>query len=74
MPVDSITPPSFHHDYRSLTSVNALGCLFDIRNVRLLNDGIHIWLVVINTTTEERSVAFYDDRSFRQMDQINNSL
>ncbi len=62
IPGDAITTSSFQRDYRPLASVNALGCVFDIRNVRLLKDGIHIWLVVINTAAEERSVAFYDDR------------
>ncbi|MEN6621101.1 MAG: hypothetical protein ABFD50_06105, partial [Smithella sp.] len=57
-----VITPSFQRDYHPITTTNALGCVFDIRSVRFLNDGIHVWLVVVNTASDERSVAFYDDR------------
>jgi hypothetical protein len=42
--------------------VDALGCLFDLRNIFLTKDGLHIIIEVINKDAAVRSVAFYDER------------
>ena len=48
--------------YQPVATANALGCLFDIRSVRVSKDGIQVRLEVINTDADVRSVAFYDER------------
>ena len=35
-----VTP--FQRSYQPLATVNALGCLFDLRSVRVTKDGLHI--------------------------------
>jgi hypothetical protein len=52
----------FSRSYQPVATANALGCLFDIRSVRVSKDGIQVRLEVINTDAEVRSVAFYDER------------
>jgi hypothetical protein len=58
----TITVPPFQRNYQPLATVEALGCLFDLRNVRVIKDGLHIMIEVINTDAAVRSVAFYDER------------
>lgn len=57
----AMTAP-FQRNYRPLATTNALECLFDLRSVQVTKYGIHVRLEVINTATEVRSVAFYDER------------
>ncbi|MGV8056808.1 MAG: hypothetical protein AB2L12_02055 [Smithellaceae bacterium] len=51
----------FKRNYRPLDTKEALGCLFDLRSVRVAKDGLHIMIEVINTDAAVRSVAFYDE-------------
>ena len=52
----------FKRNYRPLATKDALGCLFDLRSVSKTKDGIWVIIEVINTDTDSRSVAFYDER------------
>ncbi|MEN6374316.1 MAG: hypothetical protein ABFD75_05955 [Smithella sp.] len=56
----AITRP-FERDYQPLASTNALECIFDIRSVQFSKDGLYVLIEVINTSTDVRSVAFYDE-------------
>ncbi|PKN67782.1 MAG: hypothetical protein CVU54_16485 [Deltaproteobacteria bacterium HGW-Deltaproteobacteria-12] len=53
---------TFSRSYQPIATANALGCLFDLRSVRVSKDGIQVRLEVINTDADVRSVAFYDER------------
>jgi hypothetical protein len=52
----------FQRSYQPIATANALGCLFDLRSVRVTKEGIQVQLVIINTDADVRSVAFYDER------------
>ena len=52
----------FKRNYRPLATKDALGCLFDLRSVSRMKDGVRVVLEVINTDKDSRSIAFYDER------------
>ena len=60
-PQETVIALPFQRDYHPLATTNALGCVFDLRNVQQINNNIHILIEVINTSTDARSVAFYDE-------------
>jgi len=61
-PEKAIIVTPFQRSYQPLATVDALGCMFDLRSVRLTKDGLQIVIEVINTDAAVRSVAFYDER------------
>jgi hypothetical protein len=55
-------PPAFKRTYRPLAVRDALGCLFELRSVNIMKEGISVMVEVINMDKELRKVAFYDDQ------------
>ena len=52
--------PPFKRTYRPLAVKDALGCLFELRSVNHIKEGLRVLVEVINTDAELRKVAFYD--------------
>jgi len=53
---------AFKRTYRPLASKDAMGCLFELRNVNHTKEGISVLAEVINLDKDLRKVAFYDDQ------------
>lgn len=54
--------PEFKRTYRPLAAREALGCLFELRSINIIKEGISVMVEVINMDRDLRKVAFYDDQ------------